>query len=658
MRLTVLSIVALGLLALLFARLWYIQVIVGDRYAELAERNRVRSVVTEPPRGRILDRHGEEIVTNRPALTVSADPRRLLDPRGRPRGREADEVIGRLATLLDVTPDEVVDRLTSRRYSPFRAVPLHEDVDPRVVLEIAERRELYPGVTVETLPLRTYPADSVAAHVVGYLTEITEGQLGLEEFKDHRAGDLIGAAGLERAYERWLRGEPGLTRLEVNARDVVLRELGRQAPAAGADLVTSLDLRLQQQAERILASGLEDSRNTVRSDGRRPASVAGALVAMDPRDGGVLAMASNPSYDPRVFLGGVSDTDWAELRDPDNRTPLLNRAIQGEYPPGSVFKIVTAAGAFEAGLITPTRTLPCPPVWFFGSQRFRNWNTSHDGHLDASGALMRSCDTYYYELAARQWRAEQRQIAAGEQPREVMQEVAARFGLGSPTGIDLPSEHAGTIPGREWKEQMWLELRDHYCAGPPEGSSAYLERLYREQCEDGGRWRGGDAVNMSIGQGDVLVTPLQMAVAFSAVANGGTVMTPRIGQRALAPDGTEVERFEAEPIGHLGLDEEELAAIQRGLRQVVASPRGTAARVFAGFPVPSAGKTGTAEKGDRVPYAWYVGYAPVDDPEIVVAVAVEEGGGGSVTAAPIVRRVMEAHFGLEVSPFRAGPATD
>jgi penicillin-binding protein 2 len=658
-RLTVLTLIVFGLLALLFARLWYVQVLAGERYAELAEQNRVRFVVTEAPRGRILDREGRELVDSRPALAISGDARRLLDSSGEPRSLEAERVIDRLAALLETTPDEVVERLTSRRYSPFRAIPIAEDVPPEIVLEVKERQEHYPGVVAETLPVRTYPVEDTAAHLVGYLGEVTEEQLQLEEFKDHRAGDLIGIAGLERSYERYLRGEPGWTRLEVNARDHVLGELGSEPPVAGADLVTTLDLDLQVAAERILRNGLEDSRSVVRAnDGRRIRSTAGAVVAMDPRDGGIRAMASYPTYDPELFLGGIEPEDWATLHDPENETPLLNRAIQGEYPPGSVFKIVSGAAAMAGDLITPNQTLPCPPAWYLGNHRFRNWNRSHDGHLDAAGALMRSCDTYYYELAARQWRIEERQVRAGEEPREVMQEVSRAFGLGAPTGIDLPGERGGVIPGREWKEQVWQQLRGVYCAGPPEGSSSYLVRLYREQCEDGGRWRGGDAVNMSIGQGDVLTTPLQMAVAFSAVANGGTVITPRIGEQAVAPDGSVVAQFEPEVQGELPLEAAELDAIERGLRMVVSGAGGTGSRVFAGFPIPSAGKTGTAEKGDRIPYAWYVGYAPADDPEIVVAVAVEEGGGGSVTAAPIVRRVLEAAFEQEISPFRAGPSTD
>lgn len=658
LRLTFLTLLAAGLFVALFVRLWSLQVLAGDRYAELAEQNRMRPVVTEAPRGRILDRHGEELVKNRPALTVSADRSRLLTSAGEVRSPEAQAVLERLAHVLDVPGEDIVERLTSRRYSPFRAIPIKEDVTAEEVFRIKEHQELFPGVIVETLPVRTYPHETLAAHLVGYLGEITEEQLELEEFKDHRGGDLVGKAGLERTYEHHLRGRPGLTRYEVNANNVVLRELGGQPPEPGDDLRTSLDIEMQTEVERLLRDGMEASRSVQRtSDGRFLRSTAGAAVVLDPRTGEVIAMASEPSYDPQVFVGGIGSDDWDWLNDEENDYPLLNRAMR-PFPPGSVFKVVTGAGALESGLITTNQTLPCPPVWNLGSHEFRNWNPSHDGQMDTARALMRSCDTYYYELAYRQWLREERQRQAGEEVDEAFQRMARTFGMGGQTGIDLPAESGGVIPGRAYKEELWERLKDVYCEGPPEGSTAYMQRLYREQCEDGWRWRGGDAVNMSIGQGDVLTTPLQVAVAFAAIANGGTVYRPHLGREIVDPSGEVVERFEPEVRSELPLEPHELDAIRRGLRMVVSEPRGTAHVPFQGFPIESAGKTGTAEFGDRIPVAWYAGYAPADDPEYVVVVMVEEGGGGSQTAAPIVRRVMEALFGLDVSEFQAGPVTD
>lgn len=652
LRLTLLMFVVVALVASLFVRLWFLQVLAGDRYAELAEQNSNKWVMTEAPRGRILDRHGEELVKNRPALTVSADRSKLLTSVGEPRSEEAEAVLDRLTVLLDMPRAEIIDRLMSRRYSPLRAIPIKEDVAPEVIFTIKENQEYFTGIVAETLPVRTYPLGERAAHLVGYLGEINDNELGDERFRDHRPGDLIGKAGLESVYEHVLRGEVGWVELRVNATGTVLGELRRQHPVPGADLRTSLDLDLQEATEDILREGLVASRLNRRSDGRYPVSSAAAAVVLDPRDGGVLAMASYPGYDPRIFVGGIRSSDWAWLHDPENNQPMLNRAIQWAAPPGSVYKIVSGASVMEAGLIGPTATLPCTPVWSGAGRPFRNWNRSHDGHLDAAGALMRSCDTYYYPLAYRQWQREEAQVRAGEEPDEAIQRMSREFGLGQRTGIDLPSESPGVIPDRAWRHWMWEQLRDTYCAGPPgENPSAYLIRLYHELCVDGGRWRGGDAVNMSIGQGDVLTTPLQMAVAFAAVANGGTVWKPRIGVDAVAPDGTVVDRIEPEALGELPLTEAQVRAIQRGLEMVNMEPRGTAFGPFRDFPYPSAGKTGTAEKGDRIPYAWYVGYAPVDDPRYVVAVAVEEGSGGSTTAAPIARRILEAAFGLDITPY-------
>lgn len=657
LRLTLLTFVVAGLLVALFVRLWSLQVLTSDRYIELAEQNRNRAVYVEAPRGRVLDRHGEELVKNRPALTVSADRSQLLTSAGEPRSPAADEVIDRLASVLEMPREDVIERLLSRRYSPLRAIPIREDVTPEIVFHIKEHQEFFPGVTVEMLPVRTYPQGETAAHLLGYLGEINEEQLDLEEFRNHQPGDLVGTAGLERTYEHQLRGRAGWTSLEVNAANTVVRELSRQQPVPGGDLRTSLDLGFQVAAEDILLDGMEASRSVLRSDGRHIASTSGAIVALDARSGEVLAMASLPSYDPAMFVGGIGNEDWEWLRDPENDTPLLNRALRG-FPPGSVFKIVSGASALEAGLISPNATLPCPPAWNLGSRTFRNWNRSHDGQVNTSTALMRSCDPYYYELAYRQWQREERQLRDGGEVDEAIQRMAHAFGMGRLTGIDVPGETPGTIPGREYKQTMWENLKDVYCEGAPEGSSGYLQRLYRELCDDGWRWRGGDAVNMSIGQGDVLTTPLQMAVAYAGIANDGVVPTPHLGLEIVTPEGETIETIHHEPLGELPLTDEQLSAIQRGLWMVVNEPRGTANNPFSDFPIESAGKTGTAEFGDKIPFAWYAGYAPYDDPEVVVVAAIEQGGGGSVTAAPIARRVMEAYFGLEVSPFQAGPPTD
>lgn len=680
LRLTLLfAMVAVMLLALL-SRLWFLQVLAGERYDELAKRNEVRDIVLEAPRGRILAADGTELVKNRPALTVSADARALVDANGDPVDETAEEILGQLSTLLQMSVDDIVARLTSRRYSPLRPVPIREDVPPEVVFYLEENAEFFRGVVTERLHVRTYPQGDLAAHLVGYVREISEAELATERFAEYRSGTIVGKAGLERSYEEVLQGDEGRRRLQVNARGLVLDVLSEVKPVAGDDLVTSLDPGLQRETERILEEGILASREITRTDGRNLVSKAGSAVVLDPRDGSVVAMASWPDYDPATIVDGFTqaESDWLfkgiELdapRTPDGEldpdyepleAPALNRAVQGAYPPGSVFKIVSGAAAMEAGLITPETRLSCPGSWDLGNITFRNWNPRHEGQLDLADSLMRSCDTFFYELAWRQYQREEAQIDAEGAADELLPRVAADFGFGRLVGIDLPEgvEQPGVIPSREWKRSYWERTKETNCVLATEAQpGSYAHQLYTELCQEGYRFRGGDAVNSSIGQGDVLTTPLQVAAAYAAVANGGTLYSPRIGQEVRAPDGSRVRTIQPQPLGTLPLTEAQIAEIQRGLEDVVMAARGTAAGAFRGFPLdqhPVAGKTGTAEYGSRVPYAWFAAYAPVDDPQYVVVVSVEEGGGGSQTAAPIARRILEAAFGLEVSPFEAGPA--
>lgn len=662
LRLTLLTLVVAGMFAALFSRLWFLQVLAGERYAELAESNRVRWVITEAPRGRIFDRDGVAVVKNRPALTISAYPQRLLDEEGTAQGPEATAVLDRLSSLLEMPREQIVERLTSRKYSPFRAVPVKEDVTPEVFFQVKEHRELFAGVEAERLPVRSYPHGIAAAHVVGYIGEISDQELASERYEGYRLGDLIGKAGLEHAYELDLQGDEGLKQLEVNASGTVLGVLAERDPAPGDDLVTTIDLDLQKEVERLLYEGIVESRSAVhRGSGQNLTSIAGSAVVMDPRDGSVLAMASWPTYDPTLFVDGVSPEEYQTLYEA-TPVPALNLAIQGQYAPGSTWKIVSGAAALQAGQITPQSRLACPPRLRVGSRTFRNWSSRHEGSMDLALALKRSCDTFFYKLAFDHWLAEERQEDDGQPVHEVYQDMAGQFGFGAPLGVDLPGEKPGRVPDREWKQAFWEANRERTCRQAQESApGTYPQRLYSELCTEGFVWRGGDAVNMSIGQGDVLVTPLQLASAFATVANGGTVWRPHLGARVVSPEGETVSTYHPEAVGQVAFAPDHLAEIRAGLEMVVMADRGTAAHVFRTFPlsrIPVAGKTGTAEVGGKLPSAWFVAYAPANDPQYVVVVQVEEGGGGSQTAAPIVRRILEAIFELPVSPFRTAAATD
>ena len=671
LRLTFLTVLVIALFVALFSRLWFLQVLAGDRFAELADGNRLRTVYVDAPRGRMLDRDGEELVKNRPALTISADRQLLLTGSGEPVDDTADRVLGRLSQLLDLDREEIVGRMTSQHYSPLAHVPIAFDVTEEVVFAVRSQQELFPGVIAEVLPVRTYPNGNLGAHLVGYLNQISQDELADPAFADYRGGEQVGRSGLENVYESDLRGRSGLRLLEVTARNTVVDVVRETEAQPGNDLVTSLDLDLQQAVETLLADGIVSSReNRHTASGRNLPSVAGSAVVLDPTSGRVLAMASYPTFDPSEFVGGLS-TDYARYLfpnvaegDEDTHAPMLNRAIQGEYPPGSVYKTVTGAAFMEAGLVGPHTTVDCPGSYTVGGITFRNWNPVNDGAMALDRALMKSCDTYFYDLAYTLWQREQNQ----DDPDEVVPEVAHRFGFGQRLGIDLPSELAGYVPSRALKHQTWLDRRDLWCAQAEESEpGSYRRAVLEDNCNSGGTWRGGDAINTSIGQGEILVTPLQIAAHYAAIANGGTVYQPLLGERIVSPTGEVVREIEPEVISELGLDGEEMAAIQRGLRGVVMDPTdGTAYSAFTRgdepFPldeIPIAGKTGTAELKPKVPYAWFAAYAPADDPQYVVVVSVEEGGGGSQTAAPIARNIFEHIFGItdaEDAEFDAGAA--
>ncbi len=659
LRLTLLSVLVIALFLALFARLWFLQVLAGDRYVELADNNSLRSVPSEAPRGSILGSDGEELVRNRPALTISADRQTLLDGEGEPRDDEAARVIERLGELLELTHDEVIGRLGSQRRSALAPVTLEIDVAPEIAFAVREQQELFPGVVTETLPVREYPEGVLAPHLVGYLGEISQDELLDPDFTDYRGGDLVGRAGLEQVYEADLRGVTGERLLLVNARGNVLDIQRERDAIQGDDLVTTIDMDLQRAVEQLLADGIIASRDLLRDDGQNMPSVAGSAVVLDAKTGGVLAMASYPSFDPREFVGGVSSDYWRFVNDrQEEQLPLINRAISEVYPPGSVFKTASGAAMMEAGLVGPRSRVNCGPSFELGGISFRNWNRGVDeGPMDLSDALMRSCDTYFYDLAYQQFQREQNQ----DEPDEVLIRVAERFGFGVSLGIDLPGEQPGRVPGRQWRHDFHVDNRDGLCSAAEVAEAGSDEQaLLNDLCQFGGAWRGGDAVNSSIGQGDVLATPLQVAASYQAIANEGVLMRPHLGARIVAQDGTLIREIQPEVIGDLQLDDGELAVIKEGLERVVMDQRGTGRTAFSGFPTdryPVAGKTGTAEIGGRIPYAWFAGYAPVDDPEIVIAVNVEQGGGGSQTAAPIVRNIFEHYFGVvdvEDAEFEAG----
>ena len=651
LRLAFLTLLVVVLFALLFGRLWYLQVMAGERYVELAQGNAVRTVSLVAPRGEIFDADGDLLVGNEYVNVVSVQPGEI-DEEHRPT------VYADLADLLGITVADLEREIATSTVSAVRPKPVAADVPEDVILYIWENQSTrYPGVYAERLPQRRYPGGSLAAHVLGYTGEISEEELAEEAYEDYRAGEQIGRAGIERAYEAELHGTEGRRELEVDAHGNVVRQVDEVLPRAGADLVLTLDADVQHATEEALADGIALARRTPDTEESRSggtyAAPAAAAVVLRP-NGEVVAMASSPTFEPAAFVGGVSSRYYDALLDPDAHRPLLNRAVQSAYPPGSVFKVVSAAAALEYGYATADSTLPCPASWEWNGAVYRNWASSHMGSMDLVRALEQSCDTVFYELARRMFLDE----PADEVEPEYLGTEAKAWGLGAVTGIDLPSEEDGVVPGREWRRAYWEQTHEAACAQAEAADSVGdVRRLLEELCsEEGARWRGGDAVNMSIGQGDVQTTPLQIAVAYAAIANGGTRYRPHVVAEVHGTDG-EVTEVEPEALGELPVSSDHLAVIRRGLERVTAAG-GTASSVFGDFPVRTAGKTGTAEAKPRQPYSWYASYAPADDPEYVVVAVVEQGGGGSRVSAPIVRQIYGHLFDVENAAMRAGAVTE
>ncbi|WP_242454256.1 penicillin-binding protein 2 [Bailinhaonella thermotolerans] len=623
----------------MFGRLWQVQVLDGGRYARAAVEDHVRQITVPAVRGRIVDDRGRPLVRNRTAMVVSVDLIQL----GRLPGRGRD-VLRRLASALGRPYGEIAGRarLCSPTVgrpcwpgSPYQPVPVADGVEERVALQIVERPEVFPGVTAEARPVREYPGGPLAAHVLGYLAPDDVSGGG-----DPSGTRLVGRDGLEATYDADLRGTPGRREVVVDSAGQVLRVAREQPPRAGATLVTSIDAKVQEVVEKALAKAVR----------RAPGASTGAAVVLDARTGRVVAMAGYPSYDPRVWTGGISPADYRRLTSGDR--PLVPRAIQGQWPPASTWKITSTVAAVKAGK-DPRGGYDCSGSYRVGDRSFRNFGGIGHGTMDLRRALVVSCDTIYYRFAHEMWRKDQK----AKNPADPMQKTARAFGFGRRTGVDLPGEAAGRVPDRAWKRAYWESTREAACAearrGHPElarrdpARARYLTAVAAESCTHGYLWTAGDAANFSIGQGDVLVTPLQLARAYAALANGGTLFGPRVARAVVAADGRVLREITPPAEGRLPVGKKTLKYIRDALAEVPRS--GTAAAAFAGFPwerVAVAGKTGTAESFGARDTSWFASYAPAGRPRLVTVVVIGNGGTGADAAAPAVREIWEGIYGL------------
>jgi penicillin-binding protein 2 len=584
-RLSLLSLlITLGFLAAL-GWLWYLQGMGGAHYRILSEQNRSRLVSISPPRGILYDRHGVPLVQNAPSFTIAVTPE-YLDPQGK--------TLARLARHLHLPVEalqERLDRTAHRR--PHEAVKIRERASWEEVARVEAHRLDLPGVQVEVEVTRHYPYGPLSAHLLGYIGRLTPDQARQPGLSLLPRDSLIGQYGMEKSYDPLLRGTPGAKVLEVNALGQEIRALGLWEPLSGDDLILTLDLKLQQAAEEALGNA------------------AGAIVAMDVRSGEILALVSHPSFDPNLFTrGGTSQTRTRLFRDPDY--PLSNRALQNQYPPGSVFKIILAAAGLETGAITPDHQATCRGGIPFGNRVFRCWRKGGHGAVDLRRAIVESCDVYFYLLGQK--------LGVDR-----IADYAQRFGLGQPTGIPLASEKPGLIPTSLWKQTVKRQP-----------------------------WYAGETLSVAIGQGYVLTTPLQLAVMTSAVANGGTLYQPRLLRFVAGTHQNPTTEYLPREIPQPPLAPETLAFLREALVGVVTQPGGTGGAARSPV-VTIGGKTGTAqvvalgakrrEGGKKIgDHAWFAAFAPAENPEIAVVVLVEHGGHGGAAAAPKAKRVIEEYI--------------
>ncbi len=648
LRLSVLGVVAFSLFAALFARLWYLQVMANDEFQVAAEANRIRTVAVEAPRGRILDTAGRVIVDNRISIQVTIDRSAL----GELDEDERRRVLASLADALSsaqipTTVEQLEERIDDQRFSPYVPVPVAGDVPEPLKIWIDEHADELPSVAADRVAVRDYPYKHLAAHVVGYTGKISKEELEavpaeLQELKEYSLNDSIGKYGVERVYEAELRGVPGVRRLEVDAEGDPVRVIEETPPIPGNDLVLNLDIDLQGVAEQALQAGLERAagRRAVGNDEPNKGS-RGSTVVLDPNNGGVLAMASYPTFNPVTFIDGISAGEWARLQDPANNFPLNNWALQGQYAPGSTFKPFTATAGLQSSLVTPQSTVEDDGEFEVPGCRgdscfFENDGRKAWGRVNLSRSLTVSSDYYYYELGARSW-IEQDSIG-GE---EAFADRLKAWGFHDDTGIDLPGEQEGRIPSPAWLED--------YCSNV-------------ECSEDAAAWRTGKSVNMAIGQGELLATPLQIANAYAAIGNGGTIWVPQVVKevhdvrtgevrdvaRIVRADGDETALVEVPLVPQerstVELQPDWRAAIIDGLVGVTTREGGTAVGAFGGFPTdtfPIAAKTGTAQVSGKAPTAGFAAFGPATSANFAVSVFMEESGYGGAAAAPVARRLFD-----------------
>ncbi len=656
MRLVVVQVMVIALFLTLLARLWYIQVLSADTYQTAARANAVRQIELLAPRGLIVDAQGRTLVGNRTSWVVTVD----RDVLGSLAAGTRASVLNRLGTTLGL-PVRAIERRTLLcgepgaaqpptcwSGSPYSPVPIAQDVSQRLASRILEQPEDYPGVFAEAWEVRAYPSPYGvnAAHLLGYISPVSSAELATAR----RRGDgsvtslsLAGRAGIEDTYDKWLRGRPGVHGVDVDSLGRVTGDAGTTAARTGDTVVTTIDARVQAVAEQQLRQTVVTARRTYDPVTRRNYRAdSGSVVVLDAKTGQVVAMASYPTYDPSVWVGGISKGDLHRLDSKAAGEPLLSRATQGQFAPGSTFKPFMTAGALSSGYSARTQ-LDCSSSFTVGNRVFHNYESGSYGMIGFAKALQISCDTFFYRIGYANWLANGGD-SGNVNGRDPLVAMAKGFGFGTPTGIDIPGEAAGRIADRRWKDAYWKANKDYYCKLGRNPGSDYLHVFAREFCTDGWRYRAGDAVNFAVGQGDTTLTPLQLAVAYAAISNGGTLWAPRVVKAIVDPrSGQVVKRVRPAATGHVPVSRATLRFIDEAL--LGTAKVGTIAWRFGGFPLDRVrirAKTGTAEVYGKQSTSWVATY----DKHYVVVMQVQEGGTGSGTSGPAVRKIWETLYGV------------
>ena len=665
LNLVIVQALIISLMLALGGRLFYLQVAAGLTYQDAALSIQSRDVVNPAIRGAIVDSSGIPLVMDRPGMVISVD-RSTLDK----LPDKGVVVLARVAKLVGKTANNVyvITRLCGElpasenagcwKGTRFQPIPITRTATTEQALKVLENSDLFPGISAQSVPVRSYPGmgGENGAHVLGYVGSVNEDDLA-DSDKNYFREETIGKDGLELQYDDYLRGKAGIKTVIVDRKESVTKQSVSTQPVAGFNLVTNLDVRLQAATEKALKAAVLRAKSLGgRADG-------GAAIVMDVNSGKILALASYPTYDPNIWQIGLTQKQANDLFSENSGVPALNRPLQGMYAPASTFKSVSVVAAMNAGY-DMNASYKCPSKVLIGNREFANFESKSQGTINMKRAIAVSCDTIWYQIAYDEWVRD-----GGLFPKSGLNDyffTAARgFGLGKTTGIDLPSEASGRLPDRAWKERVYKENKDFYCNFKTRAKKSdltpFLIEVARENCLDGNILRAGDAVNFSIGQGDTLMTPIQMAQLYGAIANGGTMYKPQVARAIIKPNGQVVKEFTPEVIATNVLSKKSSKFLREALRAVVTE--GTGAGAFSGFPVSIAGKTGTAEDKGRnkdgsakADTAWFASFAPAEKPQYAVVMVVSQGGFGGSISAVGVKDIYTSLFG--VSGGKVDPAKE